>query len=394
VGAIAAAVLVSAGIAYAQSSGTDAYSGCLAPGGVITDVAIGHEPLRECDGNRIAISWNQTGPEGPIGPQGPQGDTGSQGPQGEAGPGQADIEEIRSQLDSLLEVIQIDPDTGAVTIISPADLTLDAIAEVVIEGDAMLMDGATVMGETMLEGDTMLMQDATVMGETMLEGDTMLMENAEFMGDATFEGGLVLPDTALTVIDGELIPTSSSVTITGFIGGSPLERIPPAAESGTVLEIHFGVSSDDIGSQGFVSPCFFCFGYSNIDLQQRPGDPLLFESGDTLRLISRGDSWVEVSRSSGHVEAFSLLRTRRNWFGTTFMSARCTDPPTEGTLIPGRDRAVLLTTSINIVEGDIEIVRQETVVDYDGTEVVYVTLQNNGLEFAAEAQLVLRCLSI
>ncbi|MEE8375983.1 MAG: collagen-like protein [Acidimicrobiia bacterium] len=412
-GALMATVLVSMGLAYAQTNGTDVYSGCLSPGGAVTDVAIGEEPLKECKGNKVAISWNQTGPEGlpgATGPQGPQGEVGPQGPEGNA----AELAAIKSQLDSLFDVIQIDPNTGAVTISSgDANLILEAgaDAEVMIESDTMVMGDATVMGETELEGDTMVMGDTTVMGETMLEGDTMLMQDAEFMGDATFEGGLVLPQTALTVIDGVLSPTSSSVTITAFSGPLfplPLRRIVPAVNEGTVLEIHFGVSSDDIGIGGFVEPCFsffVCLSTSdrNIQLTQRRFEPLRFENGDTLRLISRGDDWVEVSRSSGHVEAFTLIRTRDNFLGTTTMSARCTDPPLEGDTDPlaGRDGAVLLTSSVNIVSGDVEIISQQTVVDDDGTEEVSVTVNlpftfpgPGPVNGPGHVQLVLRCLSI
>src|SRR5688500_13102019 len=53
---------------------------------------------KSCGSKEMAISWNQTGPQGATGPQGPQGlqgdtgaqglpgETGAQGPQGEIGP--------------------------------------------------------------------------------------------------------------------------------------------------------------------------------------------------------------------------------------------------------------------------------------------------------------------
>ena len=392
-GAVVATVLVTMGLAYAQTDGGDVYSGCLNPGGAITDVAIGDEPLKPCTGNKIPVSWNQTGPEGPGGPQGPAGEVGPSGPPGEPGPGQDEFDAIRADLDALLEVIDIDPVTGAVTIASTDDLILES-------GD---LDEVVIMDDAMLEGDTTLMENATVMGETMLEGDTMLMEDAEFMGDATFEGGLVLPDTAATVdVDGVLTPTSSSVTVTGFDGALPLLHIPPAASDGTILEIHFGTSTEAVnaaGGNGSVNPCGVCgvsgFLRTNIDLKQRRFEPFTFDAGDTLRLVSSGDTWVEVSRSSGHTEAFNVVVS-------TVVNANSTrvDIPAGCTaLFPGgREGAILLTSSVNVL-GLADVVVDDHTVEVipfgpsAGTEVVYTTLTNPSA-FFGPVEIALRCLSI
>lgn len=56
------------------------YTGCLTPGGDITNVAIGDAPLKDCKGNSIEIHWNEIGPPGEQGPQGIQGEQGPSGP--------------------------------------------------------------------------------------------------------------------------------------------------------------------------------------------------------------------------------------------------------------------------------------------------------------------------
>ena len=87
-GAIAAAVLLGGGIAYAIPDQNGVIHGCYkASDGKLRVI----EPSQgdACLQSEVAIDWGQTGPQGATGPQGPtgsQGDTGAQGIQGPPGP--------------------------------------------------------------------------------------------------------------------------------------------------------------------------------------------------------------------------------------------------------------------------------------------------------------------
>ena len=90
VGAVLVGLVLGVGAAFATGGNT--YTGCLTPGGNITNVAIGTEPAKECKGNSTQISWNEQGGQGIQGEQGgqgiqgEQGEQGIQGEQGEQGP--------------------------------------------------------------------------------------------------------------------------------------------------------------------------------------------------------------------------------------------------------------------------------------------------------------------
>lgn len=190
------------------------------------------------------------------------------------------------------------------------------------------------------------------------------------------------------------------MTISDFDGTFPLISIPPAATNGTILEIQFGLSTDDVeaaGGNGFVVPCspscqYGPFIFTNIELKQRRFEPFTFDAGDTLRLVSRGDTWVEVSRSSGHVEAFNVVVEEFVPAGfTSFpIPADCAgfiDPLT------GRAGAILLTSSVTTTNtATVEIVEQ-TIEVIAGTEVLLTTVENLS-PFLADVEITLRCLSI
>ena len=76
-------ILVGPGSAMAQD---DVYTGCLAPTGAVTRMAIGDEPLSPCPEGSTLITLNETGPQGPQGEPGPQGEQGLPGEIGPAGP--------------------------------------------------------------------------------------------------------------------------------------------------------------------------------------------------------------------------------------------------------------------------------------------------------------------
>jgi hypothetical protein len=242
----------------------------------------------------------------------------------------------------------------------------------------------------------MLMEDATVMGETMLEGDATLMAEAEVMGDATFEGNVVLADTTTTVdTTGMLTPVSSSMTVTGFDGFAPLLRIAPAAVDGTILEIHFGT-----GGGGFnevvVSCSPTCPGPGptgrNIALKGAFGG-FIFDVGDTLKLVSEGPTWVEVSRSSGHAEAFNVAETVFVPRGAIrAVDVMCSDPP------DGREDTLLLTASVNFGSSTDLVIEHERIFvnPITGEETFFVVVRNTATGFGLpeEYEVALRCLSI
>ena len=106
VGAAIAATLLTAGllsgVAAAQSSNDQEFTGCLTLRGTIIKITVNDEPPRVCKPWQKQITWHQQGPEGiqgpvgeqgpqgPVGPPGPQGPVGNQGPVGEQGPPGAD----------------------------------------------------------------------------------------------------------------------------------------------------------------------------------------------------------------------------------------------------------------------------------------------------------------
>jgi len=373
-GGLLGAMLVATTAAVALNGGTG-FTGCLTKGGALMSLAEGDSPLEPCKGTQEQVSLSSA----------------------------AAVSALKADVDALLAVIQIHPVTGAVTIASPEDLMLDSgdgdmvmiMDDTEIEGDAMLMEDTTVMGETMLEGDTMLMEDATVMGETMLEGDAMLMAEADVMGDATFEGNVVLADTTATVdASGELTPVSSSMTITGFDGLLPLLRITPADVDGTILEIHFGTGGGGGFTEAVVSCSSSCpgLGGRNIELKGRSG-AFFFEVGDTLKLVSEGPTWVEVSRSSGHAEAFNVTETVFVPRGAVrAVDVMCSDPP------DGREDALLLTASVNFASPTDLVVEHERIFvnPFTGEETFFVVVRNTatGFGLAEEYEVALRCLSV
>jgi hypothetical protein len=75
------ATLALAGPGVAQSE-AELYTGCLDTSGVLTNVALGDEPLGPCDRSQQLAQWNI---EGPMGEEGAKGDPGDQGEQGEKG---------------------------------------------------------------------------------------------------------------------------------------------------------------------------------------------------------------------------------------------------------------------------------------------------------------------
>jgi uncharacterized protein YjbI with pentapeptide repeats len=76
--------------AIASSTATaSSYAGCLLRSGLITQVAAGTEPQKQCPRLSTQISWSILGPEGkqgPAGPPGEQGPIGTDGAQGQQGP--------------------------------------------------------------------------------------------------------------------------------------------------------------------------------------------------------------------------------------------------------------------------------------------------------------------
>lgn len=79
------AILVLGGAAMALADGDYAITGCLGPGGSLTKVKIGYDPVHgECPDDHTEITWTNNG--GATGPVGPQGDPGPAGPQGDPGP--------------------------------------------------------------------------------------------------------------------------------------------------------------------------------------------------------------------------------------------------------------------------------------------------------------------
>jgi len=80
----AASIILLGVIAYASipdSSGV--IHGCYKKSGGTLRVI--DDAVSQCDKSEIAVSWNQTGPEGLQGPAGPQGPEGPQGPPGSSG---------------------------------------------------------------------------------------------------------------------------------------------------------------------------------------------------------------------------------------------------------------------------------------------------------------------
>lgn len=87
VAVLIAALLLIGGLAIAQGTGGQAYTGCLdEKDGKLTNVAIGHAPSDDCKEKDKQITWSETGPTGPIGPTGPTGPVGPIGPTGPEGP--------------------------------------------------------------------------------------------------------------------------------------------------------------------------------------------------------------------------------------------------------------------------------------------------------------------
>jgi hypothetical protein len=84
---IVAILVLSAGLVSAAipASQTGIISGCYNEGSAPLRV-IDAEAGETCRPGELAISWNQTGPQGEQGPQGPQGLQGETGPQGPVGP--------------------------------------------------------------------------------------------------------------------------------------------------------------------------------------------------------------------------------------------------------------------------------------------------------------------
>jgi hypothetical protein len=87
--AVSAALIISAGVAYATiPDSTGQYHACVSDGQGLVRI-IDHGADENCKQNERHVHWGQTGPPGPAGPAGPQGETGPagpQGPQGETGP--------------------------------------------------------------------------------------------------------------------------------------------------------------------------------------------------------------------------------------------------------------------------------------------------------------------
>ena len=101
-GAVAAAVILGGGIAYAIPDQNGVIHSCYKTGDGklrVIDTAKGEACLQ----SEIALDWGQTGPQGATGPQGPtgaQGDTGTQGPQGIPGPAASGIAIIGGAADN------------------------------------------------------------------------------------------------------------------------------------------------------------------------------------------------------------------------------------------------------------------------------------------------------
>lgn len=77
--ALAGAVLVAGGVAYATIGGGSTINGCYQKNsGQLRVIDAG----QACSASEEALSWNQQGPSGPSGPAGAKGDTGPSGPPG------------------------------------------------------------------------------------------------------------------------------------------------------------------------------------------------------------------------------------------------------------------------------------------------------------------------
>ena len=83
--AMAGALLVAGGVAYATIGDGGVIQGCYDSGGNLKVVA-----APPCPKGYTALQWNEQGPSGPAGPTGAKGDKGDTGPTGPRGPSGAD----------------------------------------------------------------------------------------------------------------------------------------------------------------------------------------------------------------------------------------------------------------------------------------------------------------
>ena len=156
---------------------------------------------------------------------------------------QNQIHELQAEVSALSQVVQIDPLTGVVVLSSPESLALDSgadepvrfVDDAELQGNALLLQNATVMGITELEGDTMMMQNATVMGTTELEDDTMMMQNATVMGDTELEGDTMMMQNATVMGTTELEGDTMMMQNATVMGTTELEGDTMMMQNATVM---------------------------------------------------------------------------------------------------------------------------------------------------------------
>jgi hypothetical protein len=107
-----------------------------------------------------------------------------------------DIGDLINRIEKLESVVQVDDDTGDVTIKSDnGNLNFDAAngkkvefkKDASFEGDTTMKKNAKVMGNTEIEGDTTMKKNSKVMGNTEIEGDTTAMGTTTVSGTLTAE---------------------------------------------------------------------------------------------------------------------------------------------------------------------------------------------------------------
>ena len=231
-----------------------------------------------------------TGPQGDVGPKGDKGDIGATGPQGDVGPKgdtgatgtAADISALQSQVDALQTLVNsaliVDP-TGIVTIKSTGDLILQPAAAKKVK----------TMGDQMITGKSTTMGDSKTMGKSTLMGDLAAMKNAKI------DGFFTLPDNSGTITHNVLMPTGSSVIISGYNG--VIEGIDPSVSTaGTEITLKF--EPNPPSSVIAISNCF-CTNAVDLNIHLNNANHLLvyFQPGILkLQLDSHG-VWNEVSRT-------------------------------------------------------------------------------------------------
>lgn len=124
----------------------------------------------------------------------------------------SDIGDLINRIEKLETIIQVDQDTGDVTIKSEnGNLNFDAAngkkvefkKDASFEGDTVMKKNAKVMGDAEMEGDTVVKKNAKVMGSTELEGDTMAMGTATVSGTLNAEtDALIGEELRIRALDG------------------------------------------------------------------------------------------------------------------------------------------------------------------------------------------------